>query len=93
MMKEEKHLLKKALKKEESTDKVPAGKTKEMSSLASAELVFPFKSIPLVIADIPENYIPLCGPKTQYCYHCQVPPCNLDVAQRLLPVTMFGVII
>ena len=53
-----------------------------MSTLASTELVFPFKSIPLVIAGIPNNFLPLCGSETESCYHCQVPKCNVDFAQR-----------
>ena len=67
---------------EGAADKLQAGKLKEMSTLASAELLFPFKPIPLVIAGIPENYLPLCGPKTQSHYHCQFPQCNLDFAQK-----------
>ena len=58
---------------EEAANKVQAVKVKEISTLASAELVFPFKSIPLVTAGIPENYLPLCQPESQSCYHCQVP--------------------
>ena len=46
---------------EGAADKVQAGKVKEMSTLASAGLVFPFKSTPLVIAGIPKNYLPLHG--------------------------------
>ena len=49
-------------------------KSKEVGNLATAELVFPFQSTPLVIAGIPKNYLPLHGPKTQSCYHSQVPP-------------------
>ena len=37
---------------------------KEVGNLAMAELVFPFKSSPLVVAGIPKMYLPLCGPKT-----------------------------
>ena len=46
---------------------------KEVGSLATAELVFPFKSSTPVIAGIPKNYLPLHGPKTQSCCHCQFP--------------------
>ena len=31
---------------------------------------------------IPENYFLPCGPKTLSHYHCQVPPCTLDFAQK-----------
>ena len=72
---------------EGAADKVQAGKVKEMSTLASTELVFPFKSIPLVIVGIPRNYLPLCGPKSQSHYHCQVPQCNLDFAQKAAACT------
>ena len=47
---------------EGAADKVQVGKVKEMSTLASTELVFPFKSIPLVIAGIPDNFLALCSP-------------------------------
>ena len=67
---------------EGTADKVQTGKVKEMSTLACAELVFPFKSNPLVIAGIPKKYLTLHGPQTQSHYHCQVPQCNLDSAQK-----------
>ena len=53
-----------------------------MCNLASTERVFSFKSIPLVIAGVPDNFLPLCGPEIQSHYHCQVPQCNLDFAQK-----------
>ena len=40
------------------------------SSLATAELVFPMKSIPLVVAGIPEVFLPLHGPETLTHYKC-----------------------
>ena len=43
---------------------------------------FPFKSSPLVVAGIPEIYLPLCGPETLFHYHCQVPSCTLDFTQK-----------
>ena len=48
---------------EETLEKtlVPPSKN---SSLATAELVFPPKSIPLVIARLPESFLPLYGPET-----------------------------
>ena len=54
----------------------------EASHLATAELVFPFKSSPLVVADIPETYLPLHGPETLSQYHCQVPSCTLEFAEK-----------
>ena len=48
----------------------------EAGCLATAELVFPFKSSPLVVAGIPKLYLPLCGPKTLSQYHCQAPLCT-----------------
>ena len=53
-----------------------------MGNLATAELVFPFKSSPLVAAGILEMYLPLCGPETLSHYHCQVHPCTLDLTQK-----------
>ena len=54
----------------------------EDSSLASAELVFPLKSIPLVIARLPESFLPLCGPETLSHYRCQYPSCNHEILQK-----------
>ena len=53
-----------------------------VSSLATAELVFPMKSIPLVIAGIPEAFLPLCGPETLSCYRCQFPDCTQVCSQK-----------
>ena len=36
----------------------------EASCLATAELVFPLKSIPTVVAGLLKTYLPLCGPET-----------------------------
>ena len=49
--------------------------------LATAELVFPFKSSIHVVAGIPEMYLALHGPKTDSQYCCQVPSCTLEFAQ------------
>ena len=38
--------------------------TTKAGHLATAELVFPFESSPLVVAGILEIYLPLCGPET-----------------------------
>ena len=43
------------------------------SSLATVELVFPVKSIPLIVAGIPEVFLPLHGPETLSHYRCQYP--------------------
>ena len=56
---------------------------KEMGNLAMAELVFTFKSSPLVVAGIPKMYLPLCGSGTLSHYHCQIPLCTLDFAQKV----------
>ena len=46
------------------------------SSISTAELVFPMKSIPSVITGIPEALLPLCGPETLSHYRCQFPDCT-----------------
>ena len=51
-------------------------------SLATAELVFPLKSLPPVIAGIPESLLPLHGPETLSCYRCQYPSCNDEFSQK-----------
>ena len=66
---------------EKPPEKVPVVPSEE-SSLASAELVFPLKSIPLVIASLPESLLPLCGPGTLSCYRCQHPSCNQEFSQK-----------
>ena len=51
--------------------------------LASAELVFPFKSVPTVMAGIPEPFLPVCGLETLSVYHCQFPSCTLEFFQNV----------
>ena len=51
--------------------------------LASAELVFPLKSVPTVIAGIPESFLPVCGLKTLSLYHCHFPSCTLEFSQKV----------
>ena len=73
------------LAQEEKTSEVVVDisvKPTEAGNLITAELVFPFKSSPLVVAGIPEIYLPLCGPEILSHYHCQVPSCTLDFAQK-----------
>ena len=36
----------------------------DISGLAAAKVVFPLKSIPIVITGLPEPFLPLCGPET-----------------------------
>ena len=52
------------------------------SSISTAELVFPMKSIPLVIAGIPEAFLPLHGPETLSHYRCQFPDCTEVFSQK-----------
>ena len=53
----------------------PPSLSSEERGLIGAELVFPTQSIPLVVAGIPESFLPLHGPETQSCYRCQFPDC------------------
>ena len=50
--------------------------------LAAAELVFPLKSVPTVIAGIPEPFLPVCGLETLSLYRCQFPSCTLEFSQK-----------
>ena len=75
---------KKAITEEETSDipeKILATPS-NVGSLATAELVFPLKSIPTVIAGLPEPFLPLHGPETLSRYHCQVPSCSLEFSQK-----------
>ena len=54
----------------------------DSSGLAIAELVFPLKSIPKVIAGLPEPFLPVHGPETLSHYHCQFPSCTLEFSQK-----------
>ena len=68
--------------KTSETSEETTAKPREVSNLAAAELVFLFKSIPLVIVGIPNNLLPLHGPEVQSHYHCQAPQCGLDFTQK-----------
>ena len=57
---------------EKPPEKMPNVSSRE-SSLATAELVFPLKSISPVISGIPKLLLPLCGPETFSRYKCQHP--------------------
>ena len=50
--------------------------------LATAELVFPLKSVPTFIAGIPEPFLSVCGLETLSLYHCQFPSCTLEFSQK-----------
>ena len=52
----------------------------EEKKLVTARLMFPMKSIPLVIAGLPESL--LCGPETLSCYRCQYLSCHLEFSQK-----------
>ena len=70
---------------EEKTSDIPEKPTATLSnvgSLATAELVFPLKSIPTVIAGLPEPFLLLCGPETLSQYCCQLPSCSLEFSQK-----------
>ena len=70
---------------EEKPSDVPEKATTTLSNiggLATAELVFPLKSIPTNIPGLPESFLPLCGPETLSQYHCQYPSCSLDFSQK-----------
>ena len=59
----------------------------EESGLSRAELVFPMQSIPLVVAGIPESFLPLCRPETQSHYRCQFPDCAQIFLQKAAACT------
>ena len=50
--------------------------------LAAAELVFPLKSVPTVIASIPEPFLPVHGLETLSLYQCQFSSCTLEFSQK-----------
>ena len=52
------------------------------SSISTAELAFPMKSIPLVITGIPKAFLPLCGPETLSHYRCQFSDCTQVFLQK-----------
>ena len=68
-------------------------KPTETGNLVTADMVLPFKSSPLVVAGIPEIYLPLNGPKTLSNYHCQVPHVLLILVKKQQPVIMSTMII
>ena len=56
--------------------------TPASGSLASVELVFPLKSVPIVTAGIPEPFLPVHGPETLSLFCCQFPSCTLEFTQK-----------
>ena len=68
---------------EKPPEKVPIVSSGE-SSLATAELVFPLKSISPVISGIPKLLLLLHGPRTFFCYKCQHPSCNQEFLQKVV---------
>ena len=50
--------------KESTTEEKTPTTLPDVGGLATAELVFPLKSIPIVVAGLPKSYLPLCGPET-----------------------------
>ena len=50
--------------------------------LTSAELVFPLKSVPTVIAGILESFLPVRGLETLSLYCCQFPSCTLEFSLK-----------
>ena len=66
---------------EKPPEKMPTTSSGE-SSLATAELVFPLKSLSPVITGISESLLPLCGAETLSHYRCQYPSCNEEFSQK-----------
>ena len=66
---------------EKPSEKIPTTSSGE-SSLTTAELVFPLKSLSPVVAGIPESLLPLCGPETLSHYRCQYPSCDEEFSQK-----------
>ena len=54
----------------------------DSGGLATAELVFPLKLITIVIAHIPEPFLPVHGLETLSHYCCQFPSCTLEFSQK-----------
>ena len=69
-------------KPSEKTSEKPSVPLSKEGSSASAELVFPLKYIPLIIASLPELFLPLHGPETLSHYRCQHTSCNQEFSQK-----------
>ena len=57
------------------------------SGPVGAQLVFPTRAIPLVIAGIPESLLPLHGPEAQSRYRCQFTYCTQIFLQKAAACT------
>ena len=76
--------------KEPTKEEVPLSlsiPSSKESSIIGAELVFPMQTIPLVVAGIPESFLPLCGPETQSHCMCQFPDCVQIFLQKAAAYT------
>ena len=74
----------------EPTEEVPLSSltlSSKESGLIGAELVFPMQSITLVVAGIPESFLPLCGPEKHLRYRCQFPDCVQVFSQKVAACT------
>ena len=68
-------------KTSEAPDK-PSVTPSDDGGLASVELVFPLKSIPLIITGLPKSFLPFCDPETLSHYQCQFPACTQEFSQK-----------
>ena len=79
-------------KQEGAAEETKTGKMKDMSNFTSAELVFPFKSIPLGIAGIPKLSFLYVGLKSNPTIIVKLPSVVLILLKKLLPAIMYDVI-
>ena len=77
---------------EEVSESGPSSPVTE-SSLVTAELVFPMKSIPLVVAGIPKVFLPLCSPEPCHVTGASTPIVHKLFYRKWQPVTTFTMII
>ena len=73
--------------KEMVTEDIPSTPSPAESGPVGAELVFPTKAIPLVIAGITESLLPFYGPEAQSCYRCQFTDCTQIFLQKAAACT------
>ena len=76
--------------KEASKEDIPSSSpppSPEESGLIGIELVFPTQSVPPVVAEISESFLPLHGPEAQSCYRCQFPDCTQIFLQKAAACT------
>ena len=71
----------------EDIPSTPSTPSPAESGLVGAELVFPTQAIPLVIAGIPESFLPIHGPEAQSCYRCQFTDCTQIFLQKAAACT------